>query len=659
MENARQLWTADGHKMGVMGTARLAVQLGEYRAVHEFLVAEELLMPVIIGVDFLSRHSVILDYSNQTVRIRIGAETIHTRADTTKHNSSTCYTACTVAESEGDTIEECAVPQFGKGPVFDIPSCMPELSGVIERYKHLFSTVPGSTNMAFHTIETADNAPIRVPPRRIPAHFRDEIQNQLQDMLARNIIRVSSSPWLAPAVYVPKKNGDIRICIDYRELKKRTIKDSYPLPLPDEVQDRLAGSQIFSKLDLHSGYWQKPIREGDCLKTAFSPGPGMGLYEFCRMPFGVTGGPSSFQRLMDKVLHGLPFVTSYIDDILVHSKDIQHHKEHLEQVFARLSGAGLTLRGAKCQIGMKEVPYLGHVFSAAGMVPDANKIAAVRDWPTPKDVSEVRQFIGLASYYRRYVKGFADIATPLHQLTEKTSQFLWTESCQAAFEMLKKSLTQAPVLCYPSFDKTFILQTDASAVGIGAVLEQEGQVVAYASRSLTLPERQYSVIERECLAVVFAVKQFRHYLLGQPFVLYTDHLPLQWLSAQKMEGRLCRWALALQEFDFEIKYRRGSTNTNADALSRIPPNLCAFTQVCPELAVEDVRRAQQSDKTLQQIWQYLSVQKKQTSNQDWRKHPLKRYGQILKQLHITDDGVLCRSFVPGPLGDTITVPVLP
>ena len=223
----------------------------------------------------------------------------------------------------------------------------------------------------------------------------------------------------------------------------------------------------------------------------------------------------------------------------------------------------------------------------------------IKDWLIPKTATEIRQFLGLASYYRRYIQQFADIATPLHYLTEKTATFVWTEECQKAFQRLK-GLSQAPVICYPSLIKDFESQTDASAVGLGAILEQDGHVVAYASRSLTQAERQYSVIERECLAVLYAVKQFRHYLLGRAFVLHTDHQPLQWLSAQKMEGRLCRWALALQEFDFTIKYRRGSSDANADALSHVPtiPSTCAGTVTVQELTLEDVVQEQGKDEVV-------------------------------------------------------------
>ena len=261
-------------------------------------------------------------------------------------------------------------------------------------------------------------------------------------MLEQDIITESSSPWMAPAVFVPKKSGDIRLCIDYRELNKKTTKDAYP-PLPDEVQDRLSGSKIFSTLDLQSGYWQLPVNPEDQAKTAFCPGPGMGLFQFKRMPFGLTGAPSSFQRLMDRVLRGLPFVTTYLDDILIHSPDEITHCEHLHTVFQRLTNAGLTLKGKKCHIGLPTVSYLGHIFSGSGMSPDPQKIQAVYQIPEPADVTALRHFLGLTSYYRRYIRQFSEIAAPLHALTQKGIPFSWNDKCKESFKMLKECLVSA------------------------------------------------------------------------------------------------------------------------------------------------------------------------------------------------------------------------
>lgn len=367
---------------------------------------------------------------------------------------------------------------------------------------------------------------------------------------------------------------------------------------------------------------------------------------------------------MDKIFRGLPFVTTYMGDVLVHSPNEDTHKDHLHQAFRRLQDAGLTLRGRKCHIGMTEVAYLGHVFSGVGMSPNQEKVKAIRDWPEPTNETAVRGFLGLASYYRRYILHFADIASPLQCLTPKGVPFSWTTDCVEAFTRLKNELAQAPVLMYPQFNnkaKEFLLQTDASATGLGAVLEQEGHVIAYASRALTKSERQYSVIQRECLAAVYAMKQFHHYLLGRHFQLLTDHAPLQWLSSQKMKGLLCRWALALQEFDFTIVYRKGSLNGNADALSRRdhPQGSVAHTATTVAMSPPaDVRAAQQEDPTLKQISDALSQSRSKPRTPPWRTQPLRHYGQLWHQLDLVD-GMVSRRYTPGPSSDVVTVPVLP
>ena len=270
-----------------------------------------------------------------------------------------------------------AIPDFGAPKTYKLSeNCGDEFRQLIEEYNDLFCTTPGKTTHDCHYIPTK-GPPIRVPPRRIPGHYRDEVIRQLELMLSQGVIKESSSPWMAPTVFVPKKSGELRICVDYRALNKQSVKDSYPLPLPDEIQDRLTNATVFSTLDLHSGYWQLPVAEEDQPKTAFCPGPGMGLYQFCRMPFGLSGAPGSFQRLMDSVLRGLPFASTYLDDILVYSPNVESHKDHLHQVFLCLQKAGLTLRGRKCYIGVPKVCYLGHIFSASGIQPDPNKVHAV------------------------------------------------------------------------------------------------------------------------------------------------------------------------------------------------------------------------------------------------------------------------------------------
>ena len=467
-------------------------------------------------------------------------------------------------------------------------------------------------------------------------------------------------------MFVRKKTGDLRLCVDYRELNKKTTCDAYPLPLPDKVQDRLANSTVFSTLDLQSGYWQLPVSVKDREKTAFCPGPGIGLYQFCRMPFGLAGASASFQRLMDKILRGLPFASTYIDDILVFSSDPMQHKKHLREVFLRLQEAGLTLRGKKCHIGFSQVTYLDHVFSAAGMAPDPKKTQAIVEWPCPTNVATVQQFIGIASYYRRYIANFAQIAAPLHRLTQKGVTFEWNQECENAFAGLKNRLSTAPILSFPQFDSkadVFLLYTDASSVGLGAVLEQNDAVIAYASRALTQGERQYSTIQKECLAIVYATKQFCHYILGRWFKLITDHAPLQWLNAQKMEGFLCRWALSLQEYDFSIVYQKGSQNQNADALSRLETNTeCSFPTASTILQsstfLTELKEAQEKDDLIQQLIEPLRTSQSTLKGRHWRRNPYRRYRQIFHQL-VFINGVVYRKYAPGPTSETVTVPIIP
>ena len=661
--------SATGDPIPVLGRAIFAVRIGPITVDHPLVIVQSLITPVILGIDFMQAHGLVLDFTTTPVQVTSPRISNSNRSsDAQKVFQAVRKTraiACTVQQSSDvseETIEDCAIPLFGEPARYDMPDSTPSFHSIVNEYQELFRDSPGQTNMAEHFIPTT-GSPVKIPPRRIPGNYRAEVENQLQKMLELGIIEESSSPWMAPMVFVPKKSGELRLCVDYRELNKRTVKDAYPLPRPDEAQDRLAGSAVFSTLDLQNGYWQVPISEEDRPKTAFCPGPGLGLFQFCRMPFGLSGAPSSFQRLMDKVCRGLPFVTTYLDDVLVHSTTEKEHEQHLREVFQRLSKAGLTLRGKKCRIGRSQVAYLGHVFSSKGMEPDPQKISAVQSWEVPTDASSLHSFLGLTSYYRRYIHQFADIAAPLYNLTSKGVAFHWDTSCQAAFEHLKSELTKAPILSFPDFRPNaapFHLQTDASAVGIGAVLEQDGHVIAFASRVLSSSERNYSVIQRECLAIVYALKQFRHYLLGRSFIIMTDHAPLQWLSAQKMDGMLARWSLAMQEYTFTIQYRNGKENGNADSLSRQPhlKSQNTISTVCANVDLDNIRQNQQSDPTISAIRKALESASAPPRSQTWGKPPLSRYRQLWPQI-FTQDGIVYRRYTPGPSSMSCTVPLVP
>ncbi|MDD9818054.1 MAG: RNase H-like domain-containing protein, partial [Gammaproteobacteria bacterium] len=470
----------------------------------------------------------------------------------------------------------------------------------------------GHTKVVKHTIPTSTTRPLRSPPRRIAQKQREEINRQVDNMLQQNVIRPSTSPWSSPIVLVPKKDGSARFCVDYRRLNSVTEGDAYPLPRIDDCLDALGGAKLFTTLDLASGYWQVEMDEDDRAKTAFTTHHG--LYEFNRMPFGLKGAPQTFQRLMAAILGSHQWETCllYLDDIIIFSQTFEQHLHRLESILIKLKEAGLKLKPVKCSFLQTQVKFLGHVVSADGVAPDPLKVQAVATFPRPQNLEELRRFLGMASYFRKFIRNFASVACPLHRLTEKSVQFQWTSECQQAFTTLKQRLTEAPVLCYPDFTMPFLVYTDASGSGLGAVLCQKNgnneQVVAYASRTLTKAERHYSTTERECLGVVWAVKQFRVYLYGRRFLLCTDHNPLVWLrSCREPKGRLARWVLELEEYDYEMKYQPGTSIPHADALSRTPCTVAA-TQLQPLWSEQEIVNSQRDDPDIKMVLDHLRLQ---------------------------------------------------
>ena len=452
----------------------------------------------------------------------------------------------------------------------------------------------GFTDLVKHRINTADSKPIKQRPYRIPLAKREAAEKEIQDMLNRGIIEPSNSPWCSPIVMVTKKDGSIRFCCDFRKLNEATIKDCQPLPRIDDTLDALSGSCWYSVTDMRSGYWQCGLEESDREKTAFSI-PGSGLWQFRVLCFGLCGAPATFERLVERVLSGLTWKICmvYLDDIIVFSKSFEEHLQNLREVCSRLKTANLKLHPSKCSLFQKEVEFLGHKISEKGVSTDDRKIEAVKNWPTPKNVKDVRSYLGLCSYYRRYVQNFASIAKPLHELTEKGRKFVWTDKCQEAFDTLKHHLTSSPILGYPKDDSVFILDTDASNVGMGAVLSQNQdgveRVISYFSKTFSKSERNYCVTRKELLAIVNAVKNFHHYLYGRPFLVRSDHGSLRWLmNFKNPEGQLARWLETLSAYDYTIVHRPGRVHCNADSLSRRPcPDTCSH---CKKIENKDSLR---------------------------------------------------------------------
>ena len=414
-----------------------------------------------------------------------------------------------------------------------------ELQSLLSEFGDLFKTYPGHTTMAEHKIVTEDNAAIHQPPYRLPYAWRGQVEQELKDMLEQGIIEPSSSDWASPLLPVGKKDGTLRLCVDYRRLNAISKMDAYPIIMPrvEDVINSVGTATFISKIDLTKGYWQVPaaVREGDREKTALSSP--LGLFQFRRMPFGLQGAPATFQRMIDKVLESFSdFSNGYIDDIdvVVFSSSFEHHLDHLRRVLQSIRQARLTIRSRKCQFGMSYCHYLGHIVGGGQVQPEEAKITAIRDFPLPKTKKGVRSFLGLTRYYRKFIPDYSSLTAPLSNLTRKQNPnvIVWTPDCEHAFKELKRVLCSPQVLCTPDFTKPFVLQTDASDRGVGAVLSQlddtgRDRPIAYFSKKLLPRETKYSTVEKECLAIKLGVQHFRTYLMGYSFEIETDHRALE------------------------------------------------------------------------------------------------------------------------------------
>jgi len=487
---------------------------------------------------------------------------------------------------------------------------------VLGKWTHVFSkgiTDLGKTNIVKHKIELTDNTPFKLPYRRVPPGMYEEVKQHLKEMLETGAIKESKSPYSSNVVLVRKKDNSLRFCIDHRVLNSKTKKDAYMLPRFDDTIDTLAGSRYFSKLDLRSGYWQVEIEPEDREKTAFSVG-NLGFYQAERMSFGLCNAPSTFQRLMEKFMGemNLRECLIFIDDILIFSKTFEEHLTRLEAVFGRLEQHNLKLKPSKCEFFNTSVVYLGHVVSHDGISTDPEKTAAIKNWQPPKNVKDLRQFLGFAGYYRRFVEGFSSLAQPLNALLEghcthkskqkgkakkkskKPAEWVWGENQQEAFASIKAMLTSPPILAYADYTLPFTVHTDACGQGLGAVLyqKQDGmeKVIAYASRGLRPSERKYPAHKLEFLALKWAVTdKFHDYLMGCTFEVWTDSNPLTYvLTTAKLDATGHRWVAALANYHFTIKYRSGAQNGDADGLSRIPQIFPDCVQAICQSAIADL-----------------------------------------------------------------------
>lgn len=448
-----------------------------------------------------------------------------------------------------------------------------ELNGVV---KEFLTSVPGKigrTNVLKHIIETGDSPPIAQRPYYVSPYVQKEIDEEIDRMLSLGVIELSSSPWCNPVVAVKKKNKKIRLCLDSRKLNSVTKKESSALPFITRILGRLKTTKYLSSLDLSDAFWQVELEPDAKEKTAFIV-PGKGFFQFSCMPFGLVNAAQTLSKVMERALgYDLePYVFTYLDDILICSDSFQEHLDLLKKVSERLRNANLTINIEKSKFCVKQLKYLGYIIDQNGLRTDPEKVEAIINYPIPTSLKQIRRFVGMTSWYRRFIDNFSELTTPITELT-KNKKFHWTDEANNAFMKLKSALVSAPVLSNPRYDLPFIITCDSSDTAIGGTLSQifeDGEhVIAYASQKLTTAQRKYFTCEKELLAVLICIEKFRGYVEGVHFEVITDNSAVVWLNHFKdPSGRLARWALKLQRFDFHVTHRKGKLNVVADALSR-------------------------------------------------------------------------------------------
>src|SRR3954463_4133125 len=508
---------------------------------------------VILGMDWLGAHDAHIHCATKTVHLtHPSGKKILYSARTAQHAESQIYALNALNTSPLEGIENVPV-------VRDFTDVFPEelpLIPPIREVEFIIDLKPGTV-------------PIAKRPYKMTPHELLELKKEIDESLQKGFIRPSSSAWGAPSLFVKKSDGTNRLVQDYRPINQATIQNKYPLPRINDLYDQLAGSTVFSKVELRLGYHQIRVRDVDIPKTAFITR--YGSYEYTVMSFGLTNAPATFSRLMKYIFMEYldKFVVVYLDDILIYSKNEEEHAEHLRLILQKLGEHKPYAKYSKCEFWLPEVNYLGHVISKDGVAVTPERIQAILDWTPPTTVKQVRSFLGLASYCRRFVENFSKIARPLTNLLHKGVKFEWTDKCQESFQALKDKLTSPPVLAPPDTQKDFVIYCDASRQGLGCVLMQERKVIAYGSRQLRTHEDKYPTHDLELAAVIYALKMWRHYLLGNRCEVYTDHQSLKYLFTQPdLNLRQQRWLETIADFNMDISYTPGKANVMADALSR-------------------------------------------------------------------------------------------
>lgn len=551
--------TADGSRQKVVGYVDLPLCINNSCKVISPLIVPTVSHPFIFGSDFCRKFQIKIDFRNNFWEVR--------------QNGATQLSVVGSQSSSADNTSNLIVlEELNKDQKLQVQS-------VVKEFKQLGDRKLGRTNRMLYSIDTGEAKPFKQRQYLMSPYMLRHLNSELDRMLALGVVEPSRSAWSSPVLLVKKSNGDFRFCFDGRKLNSITKKDSYPLPYVDRILNMLRDASYISSVDLRSAFWQIPLDQESKEKTAFSI-PGRGLFHFNVVPFGLTNAAQCQQRLMEAVFGPElePNIFVYLDDIIVVSSSFDEHIKLLREIIHRLREANLTVNFEKCEFFRPHLKYLGFVVGRAGLRTDPDKVTAMVNFPKPKTTTEIKRFVGMCSWYRRFIPHFSTLMSPINDLLKgrkKGQKITWTNAADKAFCDIKQELVSAPILVSPDFSLPFSIQCDASDTGLGCVLtqEQNGQekVIAFASRSLSKSERNYSVTERECLACVFGCEKFRPYVEGAHFTVITDHASLKWLfNMRDLSGRLARWSVRLNQFNFNIEHRKGKFNVVPDALSRSP-----------------------------------------------------------------------------------------
>jgi transposase InsO family protein len=547
---------ADGRNCTTEGEVTVPISLQGKVGVFQVLVVPEICPELVLGMDFWTKMKLVPDFSSGTWEFSyspIRVDTVNTEPIVRSRDNLT-------------------------------PEERKRLDRTVQKHFTKMGNKLGRTHLVEHVIDTGTAKPIKQRYYPVSPKVQEIFNEELDKLLEAGVVEPSSSGWSSPA-WIVKRNGKRRFIVDLRAVNAVTVPDAYPLPYINQALDRLRDARYVSTIDVKSAFFQVPLAKESRPKTAFTV-PGRGLFQFTCTPQGARNSPATWQRLMDATLRPDldPYLFVYLDDIIVVTQTFEQHLKVVNSVLKRLHEAKLTVNQEKSEFCRPELKYLGYVIDARGLRVDPDKVIAILNVPVPKNLKDVRKFLGVTSWYRRFIPDFSTKTEALTSMQRKGKEFVWTEEADRAFTTLKECLVQAPILSCPDFAVPFQVQTDASGYGLGAVIYQlfgrEERVIAFASRSLTNSERKFTATERECLAVLWAVEKWRPYLEGYHFTVHTDHSCLLWLHKLKdPQGRLGRWVLRLQQYDYDVIHRKGKENVVADYLSRTPYEPCSLIQI--------------------------------------------------------------------------------